>query len=67
MTELPGASEEDLAMNVYPSKLVLIAAGEGAYYYEIFNLPDKTDTNLREKSFSNGFLEIIFKTKKRMN
>ena len=63
ITELPGVSEENLAINVYPSKLVLIAAGEGENYCEIFNLPDKTDTNLWKKSFSNGFLEIIFKTK----
>jgi hypothetical protein len=28
-----------------------------------FNLPDKTDTNCWKHSFSNGILEIIFKTK----
>ena len=63
MTELPGVSEENIAINVYPVKLVIIAVGERADYCGIFNLPDKTDTNCRKQSFSNGILEIIFKTK----
>ena len=63
MTELPGVSEENIAINVYPVKLVIIAVGERADDCGIFNLPDKTDTKLWKKSFSNEILEIIFKTK----
>ena len=63
MTELPGVSEENIAINVYPAKLVIIAIGERADYCGIFNLPDKADTNCWKQSFSNGILEIIFKTK----
>ena len=63
MTELPGVSEENIAVNVYPVKLVIIALGERADYCGIFNLPDKTDTNCWKQSFSNGILQIIFKTK----
>jgi len=63
MTELPGVSEENIAINVYPVRLVIIALGERADYCGIFNLPDKTDTSFWKKSFSNGILEIIFKTK----
>jgi HSP20 family molecular chaperone IbpA len=63
MAELPGVSEENIAINVYPVKLVIIAVGERADYCGIFNLPDKTDINCWKHSFSNGILEIIFKTK----
>ena len=63
MTELPGVSKENIAINVYPVKLVIIAVGERADYCGIFNLPDKADTTCWKQSFSNGILEIIFKTK----
>ena len=42
MTELPGVSEENIAINVYLLKLVIIAVDERADYCGIFNLPDKT-------------------------
>jgi HSP20 family molecular chaperone IbpA len=54
MTELPGVSEEKIAIDVYPVKLVIIAVGERADYCGIFNLPDNSDTNFWKPSFSNG-------------
>jgi HSP20 family molecular chaperone IbpA len=63
MTELPRVSKENISINVYPVKLAIIAVGERADYCGIFNLPDKTDTSFWKKSFLNGILEIIFKTK----
>jgi HSP20 family molecular chaperone IbpA len=63
MTELRGVSKENISINVYPVKLVIIAVGERADYYGIFNLPDHIDTSFWKKSFSNGIWEIIFKTK----
>lgn len=63
MTELPRVSKENISINVYPVKLVIIAMGERADYCGIFNHPDNIDTNFWKPSFSNGIWEIILKTK----
>ena len=63
MSELPRVSKENISINVYPVKLVIIAMGERADYCGIFNHPDNIDTNFWKPSFSNGIWDIIFKTK----
>lgn len=51
MTELPGVPEENIAINVYRVKLVIIAVGERADYCGIFNLPNTIDTTFGNNHF----------------